>query len=350
MKTSSFLDRLQQQRDAAVFLFIGEALRHMEQAWEQLCQWLVPATARRFGGESLLAKEVSAEDVIEKLATQAMFGPKRLVRVKQVDAWNKAEQAVLEAYLLRPNRRACLVLQSTNKKSCEALIAVVKKAGGVVVEFPTPTEAELPRWLQEQASLLQKQLSLQAATLLVERSGADLHRLANEVGKLCDFVGERNRIEPADVDQVVCHQRQYTIFELVRSVGKCQAGRAITILRQLLLGGEAPLSILGLLSRHFRILWQVKDGLRMGLAVDTIGQTIKLSSWVLRKEYLPNVELYSTAALFRAHRTLEATDLVLKTSGSTPEAILETLVLSLCRPQQKGSGATAQEPGRLALR
>ncbi len=176
----------------------------------------------------------------------------------------------MEAYLLRPNRRACLVLQSTNKKGCEALIAAVKKTGGVVLEFPTPTEAELPRWLQEQAFLRQKQLSLQAATLL---GGAFWSRSASawqaKSEKLCDFVGERNRIEPPDVDQVVCHQRQYTIFELVRSVGKCQAGRAITILRQLLLAGEAPLSILGLLARHFRILWQVKDGLRMGLTVDS---------------------------------------------------------------------------------
>lgn len=350
VKTSPFLDRLQQQRDAAVFLFIGEALRHMEQAWEKLCQWSGPATGRRFGGESLLAKDVSAEDVIERLATQAMFGPKRLVRVKQVEAWSKAEQGILEKYLKKPNRSACLVLQSTTKKGCEALITAVKKAGGVVLEFPTPSEVELPRWLQEQASLLQKQLNLQAATLLLERSGTDLHRLAHEVEKLCDFVGERNRIEPADVDHVVCYQRQYTIFELVRAVGKCQAGRAITILRQLLLAGEAPLSILGLLARHFRILWQVQDGLRMGLSVDAIGQKIKLSSWLLKKEYLPNVTLYSTAMLFRAHRTLEATDRVLKTSGSTPEAVLETLVLSLCRLQQKGPGASASEPEKLTLK
>jgi DNA polymerase-3 subunit delta len=265
-----------------------------------------------------------------------------------VETWNKAEQSILEKYLKRPNRSACLVLQVTTKKSSEALISAVKKAGGVVLEFPTPSEVELPRWLQEQASLLQKQLSLQAATLLLERSGTDLHRLAHEVEKLCDFVGERNRIELADIDHVVCYQRQYTIFELVRSVGKCQAGRAITILRQLLLAGEAPLSILGLLARHFRILWQVQDGLRRGLAVDTISDKIKLSSWLLRKEYLPNAMLYSTAMLFRAHRKLEAMDLLLKTSGGTPEAILETLVLSLCRLQQKGSGATAQEPGKPA--
>lgn len=322
----------------------------MEQAWQELCHRLVPAASRRFGGESLLAKEVLAEDVIERLATQAMFGPRKLVRVKHVDAWNKTEQSVLDVYLKRPNPRACLVLQSTNKKGCETLIAAVKKAGGVILEFPAPTEAELPRWLQEQALLRQKQLGLQGATLLLERSGTDLHRLASEVEKLCDFVGERNRIEPDDIDQVVCHQRQYTIFELVRSVGKRQTGRAITILRQLLLSGEAPLSILGLLARHIRILWQVKDGLGMGLTVDAIGSRIKLSSWILRKEYLPNVELYSTAALFGAHRMLEATDLVLKTSGNTPEAILETLVLRLCRPQQKGSRANAQEPRRLALK
>ena len=348
MKAPSSHDRLQQQPDAPVYFFIGEAVWTMEEAWQQLCQRLVPAKSRRFNGESLLAKEVSATDVVERLATRSMFGPKRLIRVKQVDGWNKDEQAVLQSYLLRPNHGACLVLQGAAKKGCEALIVAVQKTGGVVVEFPSPTEAELPRWLQEQIVPRQKQLSLQAAALLVERAGTDLHRLVSELEKLCDFVGERKRIEPPDVDQVVSHQRQYTIFELVRCVGKCEAGRAVTILRRLLLAGEAPLAILALLARHIRILWQVQDGLEMGFTVEAIGQKIKLSAWVLKKEYLPNVKLFSPTTLFRAHRAVETTDLALKTSGTPPESFLEALVLSLCSPQQKSPGVAAPRPGRHA--
>jgi DNA polymerase-3 subunit delta len=350
VRSSSFSDFLQQQAIAPAYLFLGEAGWHMEQAWHQLYDRLVPATARRFNGESLLAKEASAREVLERLATLSMFGPKRLVRVKQVELWNKEQQAIMLSYLTRPNLASCLVLHGTTRKGCEALIAGVEKAGGKLLEFLAPSETELPRWLQEQAGFRHKQLSLQAAALLLERVGTDLSRLEGELDKLCDYVGERKRLEPKDIDEVVSRQRQFSVFELVRCVGKCQIGRAITILRQLLLSGEAPLGVLALLARHIRILWQVKDGLERGLSVEAIGQKIKLSAWVLKKEYLPNVGLFPPIALFQAHRAIEATDLALKSTTTSPDFLLEALVLTLCRQHQKGRGASAPEPGRRALR
>jgi DNA polymerase-3 subunit delta len=148
----------------------------------------------------------------------------------------------------------------------------------------------------------------------------------------------------------VSYQRQFTVFELVSCVGKCQAGRAIAILRQLLLAGEAPLAVLALLARHLRILWQVQDGLERGLSVEAIGQKIKLPVWVLKKEYLPNVGLFSPEALFRAHRAMVACDVALKSTAGSPESLLEALVLGLCRQRQKGPGASAPGPGKLACR
>jgi DNA polymerase-3 subunit delta len=347
---SSFSDLLEQQPIVAVYLFLGEAGWHTDRAWSQIYDRLVPAAARRFNGESLQAKEVSAIEVVERLATLSMFGPKRLVRVRQVETWNKEQQAIISSYLVHPNPAACLVLQGTSKKGCEALITAVQKAGGKVLELSAPSGAELPRWLQEQAGLRQKQINLQAAALLVERAGTDLTRLAGELDKLCAFLGERKRIETMDIDAVVSHQRQFTVFELVSCVGKCQAGRAIAILRQLLLAGEAPLAVLALLARHLRILWQVQDGLERGLSVEAIGQKIKLPVWVLKKEYLPNVGLFSPEALFRAHRAMVACDVALKSTAGSPESLLEALVLGLCRQRQKGPGASAPGPGKLACR
>ncbi len=341
----SYSEVLQEQPIAPAYLFVGVSNWHLERAWHILCQRLVPPAARRFNGESLLAKDLSANEVLERLATVSMFGVKRLLRVRQVEGWNKEQQSLILSYLSQPNPGSCLVLQTPTKKGCDALVSGVAKAGGRVLEFPLPSEAELPRWLQEQAGFRQKQLSLQAAAILVERVGTDLLRLEAELDKLYDFTGERKRIEPADVEQVVSRQRQVSVFELIRYVGRCQAGPAITILRQLLRAGEAPLGVLALLARHIRILWQVKDGLERGLSVETIGAQLKLSAWVLKKEYLPNVALFSPAALFQAHQAMEATDVALKGSATSADFLMEALILSLCGPYQKGPGASARGPG-----
>jgi DNA polymerase III subunit delta len=350
VRPPSYLQLLQQGPIAPAYLLVGDAGWHMERAWRQLHDRLVPPSARRFNGESLLAKDTSASDVVQRLATLSMFGPKRLVRVKQVEMWNKEQQSAMLSYLSSPNPGSCLVLEASTRKGCDALARGVEQAGGKVLEFPAPSESELPSWLQEQAALRHKQLSLQGAALLLERVGTDLSRLEGEVEKLCCYVGERKGIESTDIEEAVSHQRQFTVFELIRCVGKCQAARAITILRQLLQSGEAPLGVLALLTRHIRILWQLKDGLDRGLSVEAVSQKIKLSAWVLKKEYQPNVKLFSTTALFQAHRAIEATDVALKSTATSPDFLLETLLLNLCRQHQKGPGASAPGPSKPSWR
>jgi DNA polymerase III subunit delta len=343
MKPVALFKQLEQKQIHPVYLFVGEAELIMEDAWHRLHDQLVPPKARRFNGECLLAKEASASEVVERLATLPMFGQRRLVLVKHVEAWVKEQQKVLLAYLARPNPGACLVLTSAARKGGEALAKAVQ-AVGVVVEFTPPAEAELPRWLQEQAGHFRKQLSLKAATLLLERLGTDLQRLASELEKLCSFVGDRQRIEVADIELTVSQQRQFSVFDLLRCVGKCQTDQAVSRLRRLLLSGEAPLGILALLARQIRILWQVKDALERGESIDQIGQKLKLSLYYLRKDYLPSAALFSTAELYRAHQGIQSTDVALKSTGLPPESLMESLVLSLCRSHQKSSGAYTPEP------
>jgi DNA polymerase III subunit delta len=343
MKPAAFFKHLEQQQILPVYLFTGEAELLMERAWQRLRDLLVPPKAQRFSGESLLAKEVPASAVVERLATMPMFGAKRLVRVKHAEAWLKEQQKTIHAYLAHPNPAACLVLTVAGKKGHEALTAAVQPVG-MVVEFAQPSEAELPRWLQEQARHCQKQLSLQAATLLLERVGTELQRLESELEKLCLVVGERQRIEAADIEQTVSQQRAFSVFELLRSVGKCRADQAVSILRRLLLSGEAPLGILALLARQMRILWQVKDALERGSSIDQIGQKLKLSTFVLKKDYLPNIQLFTAVELYQAHRAIQATDVALKSTGLSPESLLESLVLTLCHGQQKGPGTLGPGP------
>jgi DNA polymerase-3 subunit delta len=349
MKPAAFFKHLEQNQVLPVYLFTGEAELLKERAWQRLRDALVPPKAQRFNGESLLAKEAPASEVVDRLATMPMFGPKRLVMVKHAEAWLKEQQKTIQAYLTRPNPAACLVLTVAGKKGHEALTAAVQPVG-MVVEFAQPAESELPRWLQEQAGHYRKQLSLQAATLLLERVGSELQRLESELEKLCMVVGERQRIEASDIEQTVSQQRAFSVFELLRSVGKCRADQAVSILRRLLLSGEAPLSILALLARQMRILWQVKDAVARGSSVDQIGQKLKLSTFVLKKEYLPNIQLFTALELYQAHRAIQETDVALKSTGLAQESLLESLVLTLCHGHQKGPGTQGPGPQPLPTR
>jgi DNA polymerase III subunit delta len=336
-RPAAFLDHLEQGAFAPVYLFVGDAELLIEEAWYRLREKVVPAKALRFNGESLSARDVGAAEVVERLATLPMFGPKRLLRVTHVEAWKKDQEALLAAYLARPKAVSCAVLCAPSRKGLSALEAAVR-ATGMVVEFAAPSESELPGWLQGRARQRQKRLNLRAADQLLERVGNDMGRLASELDKLCLFVGERKEIDASDVEEVVSRQRQFSVFELLRAVGKSDGARAVTMLRRLLLHGEPPLPVLALLARQIRILWQTMDAAKAGSSDQQIGQRLKLPASVVGN-YRQTAALFSEQSLYHAHRIIRECDLALKSSGVAPEMLLESLILALCRLHKKGPEA-----------
>ena len=341
-KPVAFFDHLEQGQFAPVYLFLGDVDLLIEEAWHRLRERLVPAKALRFNGESLSARDSRVAEIVERLATLPMFGQKRLIRVKHIEAWNKDQQDVILSYLARPSPFSCLVLYAPSRKGLSGLETAVR-AAGMVVEFAAPTESELPRWLQGRAKQQQKQLRLQAASALLERVGNEVGRLATELDKLCLFVGERRQIDITDVEEVVSRQRQFSVFELLRAVGRSDSAQAVSMLRQLLLHGEPPLTVLALLARQIRILWQTKDAAKDDLSNEQIGHRLKLPASVVRN-YRQTTSLFSEQSLYHAHRVIRESDLALKSSGVSQEMLLESLILALCRLQKKGSEAYASEP------
>jgi DNA polymerase-3 subunit delta len=202
------------------------------------------------------------------------------------------------------------------------------------VQFSAPTERDAPRWLQMRARQLQKQLSPQAASFLVEQVGVDLYRLQSELEKLVAYVGDRSKIEREDVKEAVTSQRSFTVFELLRYVSQNQTRQALSSLRNLLLAGESPLGILALLARQIRILWQAKDGVKRKMPAPEVGQKLNLPPAILRN-YIQQAEYFSEAELHRIHRIIRETDLALKSTSTAPQLHLEALVLKLCRRQQQ---------------
>lgn len=333
MLPREFFESLKNAPAAPVYLFTGEAEFLMEEAWTKLMEAIVPPAARRFNGERLLAADLPAAEVLVRLNTLSMFGPRRLLMVRHIEAWNKEQKGVLESYLARPQPSSCLVMTTTHKKGMERIEAAVESVG-VVVRFSPPAERDAPKWLVERAKSHGKTMSFQAASVVVEQTGVDLFLLEREIEKLLAYVGDRARIDLEDVKQVVSSQRSFSVFELLRQVGQQQANQAVASLRSLMLAGESPLGVLALLARQVRLLWQVKDGLARKLSEGEIGKRVGLSPYVV-KNYVQQSSRFSEADLAATHQAIMEADMALKSTGTAPDVQLEALVLALCRNTQK---------------
>lgn len=312
---------------APVYLFTGESELLMEEAWACLLNEIVPRNARQFNGERLDAKQIPAQEVLARLRMLTMFGKRRLMKVENVDAWPKDQNRAILDYLKRPSPAACLVLTRSQKKGGEEINAAVESVG-VVVQFPAISERELPRWLQEKARGMQRVLSPNAAAFMVEQVGTELHRLEQELQKLVAYVGTREKITVEDAREVVSCQRNFTVFELLDFISRGQRGQAVASLRRLLLAGEPPLVIISLMARQIRILWQIKEGLERGLNASAVGARLKLPGTVVNK-YAAQAAEFTQDRLFSMHQSLSDADIKMKTTNTSPEWILESLVLQM---------------------
>ncbi|MHC1725142.1 MAG: DNA polymerase III subunit delta [Syntrophobacteraceae bacterium] len=328
MQAEEFLKRIELNKFEPVYLFLGDAAFPMEEAWKKMVAGALSKGSKSFNGDRTASKEISAGQVIERLATTPMFGGRRLFMVENVEAWGKDDQAMLESFIPRIPPSACLVLTALGKKPVEGLAKAVE-AKGAVVQFRQPGAKEAPRWLMERARESGKILDYRAAFLLVEIAGEDFHTLSSELEKICTFVGEKEAIEAEDILEAASSQRNFTMFDLLDQVKARQPGKAIKSLRSLIAAGAAPLVILSTLAWQIRVIWQIKDGLHLGISEAELVQRLKLHAFVVKKAR-EQAARFSDGDLYRILSAIGQTDVAIKSSGTPPEAQLEALVVELC--------------------
>jgi DNA polymerase-3 subunit delta len=336
MQSEELLKALSSGKHKPVYLFLGDSPFLMEEAWKALLSKSPAGAGKGGGGERVRAAEISAGQVIERLATLSMFGARRLM-VEGIDSWTKGDLTALGSFLPRIPATACLVLTSKGKKGIEGLTKSVESVGEVV-QFRAPSGKEAPRWLMERARERGKILAHRAAFLLVEMAGDDFHTLLSELEKICTFVGERETIEAEDVQESACSQRNFSMFDLLDQIKARQAGKAVRSLRGLIISGESPLKVLASLAWQIRIIWQIKEGMRQGLTEAQITQKLKLHPYVVKKAR-EQAARYAQEDLHEILDAMRQADVSMKSTGTSPEMILEELLLDLCLPKKKPSGA-----------
>lgn len=121
--------------------------------------------------------------------------------------------------------------------------------------------------LNSEASRRGIALSDHAAEHLVNRAGNNIAGLLNEMEK-CALRAGNEAISPAIIDEMVRRAPQDTVFDLTDALGDRHGPRALTMLRELVGGGEPPELVLALLVRHLRHLVQARAFLDARLPLD----------------------------------------------------------------------------------
>jgi len=329
LKSREFLSRLQQEGAPAWTLLYGEERFYRDRTLRLIIEKTVPVDARDFNLTVMHGKEVNSRQLIEEIQTFPVFSARRLIVVKDAQLIPAAELEKLAGILSDPIPEAALVLVADKIDKRKKFYQLFQKAG-VLVEFKPLYDNQIPAFVRELLDETGLRMTEAAMAAFCRRTGTNLQEIASEIEKLTAFVGEANLIDLAEVEMVVSKNRHQSVFDLTDAIGSKRGGEALRILRELLADGEAPIGLLGMIVRHFRQLWKIRDLLEHGASNKDIPRLVGVNPYFVNG-LIRQGGHFSGTDYRNLFQQFVNTDLALKSSGSHPSAILEGLILNVTR-------------------
>jgi len=308
------------------YLLYGDEGYLIERARGRIVDTLLPQL-RELNYTSYDAGQAPPAEVINASNTLPCMAQRRIVLVKGAHQYSKGDLKSFSPYLQSPSPTTSLVFIA-DEMSAEFLREV--KDGAFHLE--RPLQKEVIPWIRTIARELGKEITAEAAGYLQEAVGRDLQGIYHELSKASLYIGERERIELADVEKVVSEVRVTTIFELTKAIGERDLKRALRALERIWESGEPPLKILGMISRQFRHLLMTKEVLTHGGGTAGVKKEVGISNPYYLRELTAQAKGFSPAALQGAIKSLWQADLKLKRSSLPRRLLLEGLIIKLAMP------------------
>jgi DNA polymerase III subunit delta len=278
----------------------------------------------RFAG-----KDAELRAVRDELLTVSMFSDSRIVVVEDADDFISKYRGGLEDYVDKPSQSSILILDCKSWRKNTKLAKKVA-ADGLEIECSELTGAKLIKWLTDEAAQAHgKQLSRDAAALMVELVGGSLGLLGQELSKLASYAGENDRVTPEDVRSLVGGWKAETTWTMTNAVRDGNVSLALSCLNQLLTAGEAPQKLLGGIGFVFRKLAQATELSRTGTPLNAALR----DSGVFPRDVDPATRYLRRIGRPRAEKILSRllqADADLKGGSRLPERLqMERLLLDL---------------------
>jgi DNA polymerase-3 subunit delta len=320
--------RLEKSPPSNIYLLMGDEAFLVQEALHLLKERSLDEGTADFNCDVFDAGSTPAGQVKDAAEMLPMMSQRRLVVFRGVDDLKDKDWETLFPLFENPVESTTFVMTCEGLDKRKKSYKKVSDAA-VVVELKRPYESQIVDWIDYLAFRLGVKVGREAAQLLKQFVGVNLTELNNELSKLRDYIGERKTVEPADVLQVVSQTRVDRIFDLTDAIGRRDKVHALHSLANLLEHGQSEVGVLAMISRHFRILAQLKDGQRDGLSGQRLATQAGIPQFLLT-QYLEQIRHWDENKIQRTFTVLQDTDRALKSSSVPSHVWLENFVLKTC--------------------
>ena len=329
-KTADPFVELEKSAPKPVYAIDGEERVLVEGFVAKLLEKSLPAAARDFNYESFTGKEAELSRVLDAAMTLPAFAERRVVRVQQADKMKMDPPEALLRYLEKPSETTVLIFIADKFDARGKVYKAFQKAGAAL-RFPRPKPQQMPDLIERQARTRGIEIEPGAARLLAETVGPDLTAATQALEKLELYKGIGERIQSADVADVVATVREESVFDLVDAIGTRDRAHVFELLHRLMGAQREPgLRLLAMVSRHFRLLIRAHDHLAARGAPRELASVLGMPPFLADK-LARQARSFEKAQLVAGHAQIKHADRLLKSSRLPDLRVMERLALELMR-------------------
>ncbi|HEY3299005.1 MAG TPA: DNA polymerase III subunit delta [Armatimonadota bacterium] len=372
-KTSSGLDL---DNISASYLFTGEVDSRRGELVAKLKSAIVSPGSELFDLEEFDGDSTSASQILQAAMSMPFGSSRKVIVVDRVDRLSADDQGKIAAFIPKFGAQSCLIMlsgdenpakrksaaqakqsgasedgeetaQPKSKKGLQPALSSAVKKYGTVIEFAKMRAQDVTALIAEKVKAHGKKIDSSALQMFSFSMQSTPPLIDREVEKLAAFLGERNTITVADVENVTTRSPEDRVFPLIDAVAAGRADTAVRLLNETLAASTKPdgevLKVLALLGRHFRMLYQVQYLIGQGVhRMESMPEEMRamlmrevnpatISDWQ-RQKFLEQSRHFTQEELRRSLKNILTCELAVKGQSKTstnPRLNLEMLVLKL---------------------
>lgn len=290
---------------------------------------------------SIAGEEFTLEEAVLAAGTISFFSTRRIIRINRLQLSALSDKELTEfCALLQDTENAVFLLtllykspKDRKSKKMAQLEAAVRQSG-CWMDLAAPQGSGLKAMARQLAAEQGAQMTDAAAAELVERTGSDLHLLANEVAKLAAGAGYET-ITPQTVAALGARTVEADVFKMVDAVTGGRPAQAFALLDRLLYLRSEPITIAGALASSFVDMARVQAGARRHVGYAAVWKDLRYTGSDYRlKRAAQTAARYTPQQLHAALEILVGLDTALKSSPVDRTVLLQTALSELCGLQR----------------
>lgn len=226
-------------------------------------------------------KDINSKELIDLSETLPFFKEKRMILVENSGFFKNSCDDLAE-YMSQVPESTCFVFVEEEVDKRSKLFKAASRAGSAV-EFETPKEDMLIRWILGRIQREGKKITQSVMQLFLSKTGSDMENIDKELEKLICYTLDKTEISAADVEAICTGQTENKIFEMIDAISAKNQKKALDLYYDLLALKEAPMRILFLIARQFQNLLLIKSMSAKGYPAVSIAKTAGMPSFAVQK-------------------------------------------------------------------